>query len=81
MKGKVVADISSKEREHGLTYTAFSRVTKFCDFGLINGITKHRLINKIYAHAKMKPRMDAEQRLSRLAELTSEKFEALLNNI
>ena len=81
MKGKVVADISPKEREHGLIYTAFSRVTKFCDFGLINGITRDRLVNKIYAHAKMKPRMDAEQRLSIFAELTSEKFEALLSNI
>ena len=80
IKGKVVADISSKEREHGLTYTAFSRVTVFSNFGLYSGISHQRLVQKILQHKKMQPRIDEEQRLSRLADLTMRKFEELFGN-
>ena len=40
MKGKVVADISPKEREHGLAYIDFPRVTKFATFGLLTVFPK-----------------------------------------
>ena len=29
IKGKVVSDLGRSEKDHGLTYTAFSRATKF----------------------------------------------------
>jgi ATP-dependent exoDNAse (exonuclease V) alpha subunit len=36
---KVVLNVSDHEREHGLTYVAFSRATRFSNIGLKDGIT------------------------------------------
>ena len=47
LKGKVVASLGTKEAEHGLTYTVFSRVTKASDLGIIGGFPKVRLITKV----------------------------------
>ena len=52
IKGKVVADLGRSEKEHGLTYTAFSRITNFTNFGLFNGITMNRLITSVFRHKK-----------------------------
>jgi hypothetical protein len=36
-KGKVVASLGNREKEHGLTYTVFPRVRKACNLGIIGG--------------------------------------------
>ena len=53
---KVVVSLTDKEREHGLTYVALSRVTKFSNLGIkdTEGLSKHRLCTKIRKHPKMK---------------------------
>jgi hypothetical protein len=37
---KVVASLGVTEKEHGLTYTVFSRVRKASDIGIINGFKR-----------------------------------------
>ena len=39
----LVVNIGDKELDHGSTYVALSRVTKFIFIGLKNGISKNRL--------------------------------------
>ena len=39
----LVVNIGDKELDHGSTYVALSRVTKFMFIGLKNGISKNRL--------------------------------------
>ena len=48
IEGKVLSELGISENDHGLTYTSFSRITKFGDFGLFNGITSNRLINSVF---------------------------------
>ena len=67
---KMVVNLSSKEKEHGLTYTAFSRATKLSDIGLVMGICKDRLCRKVRTHKKMAPRIREEKRLNRLCKQT-----------
>ena len=59
-------NLGTSEREHGLTYTAFSRVTKFSNLGILRGITKDRLCRKIKNLKKMGDRIREQERLSRL---------------
>jgi hypothetical protein len=42
IKGKLVVSLGPKEKEHGLTYVAFSRATKFSNIGIIRGIADRR---------------------------------------
>ena len=55
IRGKVVVDLGKTEKEHGLSYTAFSRVTRFNDIGVIGGLSRDRLIGKVRNHSKMTP--------------------------
>ena len=41
--GKYCVDLGDKELNHGMTYVAFSRATKFSDIGLISPLTGSRL--------------------------------------
>eukprot|EP00957_Ditylum_brightwellii_P210475 15365016-Ditylum_brightwellii.AAC.1 len=52
MTGKVSMCIGRGEKEHGLTYVAMSRVTKFGDIGLHDGITFNHLCKSIRKHKK-----------------------------
>ena len=70
--GKVIAHLSNKEREHGLTYTVYSRVRRFGDIGIMGGLTMLRFINAVRDQAKMEPRMREETRLRRLADRTKD---------
>ena len=63
---KVVVNLGTSEREHGLTYTAFSRVTRFSNLGILRGISKDRLCRKIKNLKKMGDRIREQERLSRL---------------
>ena len=38
IKGKLVLDLSDKEKECGLTYVAFSRATRLRDIGIVGGL-------------------------------------------
>ena len=60
---KVVADLGKKEREHGLTYTVFSRVKRSSDIGIMNGFPRSRIMEDIAKQSKMKARIAEERRL------------------
>ena len=71
IRGMLVADLGSKENEHGLSYTAFSRVTRLFNFGIIGGLTLERFTSKIKNQAKVAPRRVEESRLRTLAAATT----------
>ena len=52
---KVVVSLTDKEKEHGLTYVALSRVTRFTNLGIkdTEGLSKNRLCRKIRKHPKI----------------------------
>ena len=54
-------DLFEKE-EHGLTYTAFSRATRFSDVGIFDGFEASKFLIKIPMHKKMGPRLAEENR-------------------
>eukprot|EP00978_Attheya_sp_CCMP212_P012705 scaffold31798_cov51-Attheya_sp.AAC.1 len=70
--GKVVLNLSNPEKEHGLTYVAFSHATRFSDIGLKDGITDTHLRDKIREQGEMWGRIQHERDLSRLYEQTKE---------
>jgi ATP-dependent exoDNAse (exonuclease V) alpha subunit len=70
LKCKVVVNLGKTEKEHGLTYTAFSRVTKASDIGILGGFPKDRLIDKVAKQAKMKARIREESRLNGIVRRT-----------
>ena len=72
--GKMVANLTNKEAEHGLTHAMFSRVRKFSDIGLKDGIALHRLCHVIRKQSKMKKRIEEEKRLKKLADATVAKY-------
>ena len=59
--GKLVANVSEREKECGLTYVAFSRVTRLKDLGIIGGFSFDRFTNKILAHQKLRYRKEEEK--------------------
>ena len=68
IKNKAVVSLTDREKEHGLTYVALSRVTKFSNLGIkdIQGLSKNRLCRKIHLHPKMKKRLIEEERLCKI---------------
>jgi hypothetical protein len=74
IRGKFIVCLSTKEKEHGLTYTAFSRATVLTNIGIIGGLTRERLCEKILMHAKMKPRKIEDQRLKLLGTNTTTRY-------
>ena len=62
--------------EHGLTYVALSRVTKFSNLGIkdTEGISKNRLCRKIRKHPKMEKRLIEEERLREMEQHTLKYF-------
>ena len=69
-RNKVVIDLDKKEPDHGVTYVALSRATKFENIGIMGGITEERFIKCVRDHKKMKPRLAEEKRLALLEEAT-----------
>ena len=68
--GKVVVDLGPTEKEHGLSYVAFSRVRRFQDLGVLGGCSLERLTTKISGQKKLKNRLDEDARLARLQTQT-----------
>jgi len=66
IRGKVVLHLGKKEKEHGLTYTGFSRVMKFIDIAIAGVLSLDRLTNKIGNQSKMK-RIYHQKQLQRYA--------------
>ena len=67
---QVVLDLGKDEKEHGLAYVAFSRVIRFANIGLRNGITLDRLTRKIRNQSKMACRLTHEKCLDQNYKLT-----------
>ena len=66
INNKIVLHLGSKEKEHSLTYTAFSRATRFQDVGCYDGVETSRFTKKIPGHKKMRPRLLEEKRYTSL---------------
>ena len=62
---KVSLHLGRVEKEHGLPFVAMSRVTRFSDISLYEGITYNRLCKSIRKHKIMTPRINAESTLLR----------------
>jgi hypothetical protein len=65
--GKVIANLSDREKEHGLTYVVFSRVKKLRNLGIIGGLSLERFTTRIQQQKKMRPRREEERRMQELA--------------
>ena len=72
LMGKVVIHMGKTEKEHGLTYTAFSRATRLRNLGIDGGFYFDRFTSKIKNHKKMAPRILEEKRLRELSKQTIE---------
>lgn len=70
IRNKIIVSLGKTEKEHGLTYTAFSRVQRFSDIGIIGGISQDRLCNKIKDLKKTQVRIKEETRLRNLSRFT-----------
>ena len=79
IRSKVVLHLGKDEAEHGLTYTAFSRATRFSDVGIYDGFESSRFTKKIPRHAKMFPRLMEERRYDLLIDKTIQKFNLYSN--
>jgi len=76
IRGTIVLHLGDREREHGLTYTGFSRVTKLINIAIAGGLSFERLTYTIRKGGKMKRRIKEEQRLKRLSTQTVRKIAA-----
>ena len=65
-----MVNLGKTEKEHGLTYTVLSRVTKASDIGIVGGFPKDRLIDKVSKQSKMKARIAEEKRLNGIVKCT-----------
>ena len=65
----VVSELTNKEQTDGATYVTMSRVKRFADVGIKDGIDKIRsCYNKIRKHKQMKKRILEERRLEKSCE-------------
>ena len=72
----VVLHLSKSEKEHGLTYVAFSRVKCLKHIGIMGGLTQERLCKMVKKHGKMKNRLDEEARLEKLEFETLKRWQS-----
>ena len=72
---KIVSEMTNKEMEHGSSCVTMSRVKRFTDIGIKDGIEKnHLLCVKIRKQKRMEKRMLEEKRLASLCRLTIQKY-------
>lgn len=76
-QNKVVLSLGKTEPEHGATYVAFSRAKRLKEIGIVGGLTRERLCDKVAQQSMMQPRIDAEVRLNKLARYTMDYHDAL----
>ena len=79
IRGKVVIKLGKSEREHGLSYVAFSRATRLSNIGIIGGMDGPRLTSAISKLKKLKNRVKEDERLDSLYAKTIEKLDNLRN--
>ena len=60
---KIILKLGSKEREHGLSYVAFSRATKLSDIGITGGLAQNCLITSVSSQKKLHRRLEEDKRL------------------
>ena len=60
---KMVLNIGQNEKEHGLTYSAFSRARRSSDIGIDGGFPRNCLIEKVMNQKLMKARLVEERRI------------------
>ena len=74
MRSKIVLHLGSKEKDHGLTYTAFSRATRFSNVGIYDGFATIRITDKIKQQGKMEGRIREEKRYQKIIEKTRNQY-------
>ena len=79
IRSKIVLHLGKDEVEHGLTYTAFSRATRFSDVGIYDGCEISRFTRKIPQNTKVISRGAEERRLDGVVEKTVCDYELYLN--
>ena len=77
MTGKVAVSLGKFEKEHGLSYTAFSRVTRFENFRILYRLTRDCLCKAVKGNKKVEHRVKEEARLRELCSITIEKLKIL----
>ena len=70
IRSKIVLHLGSKEKDHGLTYTAFSRATRFSDIKIYDGFATIRRTDKIKQQVKMEGRIKEEEKYQKIVEKT-----------
>jgi len=84
IRGKMVIDLTEKEKECGLTYVAFSRATLLKNIGIKGGMTFERFTKKIRNHKKTGPRNaeleELRQRVNATIARLSEQQEQLASD-
>ena len=76
--GKYCVDIGTKEMNHGMTYVAMSRVTKFSDIGLLQALTGTR-VKSINNNKGNKVRIEHEKYLVKLSKQTDRTYRELVD--
>ena len=71
---EIIAELTNTEQEHGGAHVALSRVQRFSDIGIKDGINKNRLCIKVRNHKKLHKCILEEKRLNALAEQTLKKY-------
>ena len=77
IRTKIVLHLGKDEKEHGLTYTAFSRATRFSDVGIFDDFEASRFLIKIPMHKKMGARLAEERRYKVMERKTRLLYEQL----
>ena len=66
-------NLGSKEKEHGLSYVAFSRATKLSNIGITGRTAGNHLTTKIATMKKVKNRLEEDNSLDTLEIATNNK--------
>ena len=78
MNGKYCVDLGAKEMNHGMTYVAFSRATKFSDIRLISPLTESR-VNAINKNKGNQVQLEHEKYLEELSIQMERRYRELLS--
>lgn len=66
----LILHLRQRERDHGVSYTAFSRATKLSNIGIAGGFPGTRTTNMISRMKKIKLRLEEDKRLDDFGEQT-----------
>ena len=77
IRNKIILNLGTREKEHGLSYVGFSRATKLSDIGITGGMSGNCLTSKISKMAKLKKRLKEDKLLDRLESMTIDKLNGI----